>query len=176
MIRYALIVSLLLLGCSPAPDPAAPPAAENKQAVDNAPPDGAPQPAKLEALQAAHDWQYEPGDKLNAAWNEGVKAQLGKLSRSEIIGAINAAGFECTYGEAHEDYPDPAAVCTRSFATRRCQMDWEITSTADKGMVDEVDGSFKRDCVGTADDWPEPIKSAIDDQLAPITPPAVPPN
>jgi hypothetical protein len=39
-----------------------------------------------------------------------------------------------------------------------------------------VDGSFKRDCVGTADDWPEPIQSAIDDQLAPMTPPAVPPT
>ena len=171
MIRYALTVSLLLLGCSPAPDLAVPPAAENKQAVDNA-----PQPAKLEALEAAYDWQYEPGDKLDAAWDEGVKALLAKMSRPGIIGAVNAAGFECTYGEAHEDYPDPAAVCTRSFATRRCQMDWEITSTADKGMVDEVDGNFKRDCVGTADDWPEPIKSAIDDQLAPITPPAVPPN
>lgn len=168
MIRFAtaslgLGLAVMLAACSPTPAPAAEPAPEPQPAVVT--------PAKLADLEAAHDWQYEPGQKLNAAWNDGVKALLGKMSRPDIIGAINAAGFECMYGEAHEDYPDPMAVCTRSFATRRCQMDWEIASTADKGMVDEVDGSFKRDCVGTADDWPEPIKSAIDDQLAPATPP-----
>jgi len=168
MIRIAIGLAALLAGCSPAPTPEPSPAP--------APPAAAAAPTDLTALEAAHDWQYEPGEKLNAAWNEGVKALLGKMSRPDIIGAINAAGFECIYGEAHEDYPDPMAVCTRSFATRRCQMDWEISSTADKGMVDEVDGSFKRDCVGTADDWPEPIKSAIDDQLAPMTPPAAPAN
>jgi hypothetical protein len=75
------------------------------------------------------------------------------------------------YGEAHQDYPDPMAVCSRSFATRACQMDWEISSTAENGMVDDVDGSFRRDCVGTADDWPEPVVSEIDAQLAPVTPP-----
>jgi hypothetical protein len=63
-------------------------------------------------------------------------------------------------------------VCSRSFATRRCQMDWEISSTADKGMVTWVDGAFRRDCVGLADDWPDQVKSAIDDQLAPAAPPA----
>ncbi len=93
------------------------------------------------------------------------------MSRPEVITAINDAGFSCIYGEAHEDYPDPMAVCSRSFATRSCQMDWEISSTAEKGMVDEVDGSYRRDCVGLDDDWPDKVKSAIDDGLAPATPP-----
>ena len=167
MIRFALSACLLLLRCSPA----APPAAEYEQSVDLAPAPEAAKPTDLKSLESAHDWQYEPGEKLNAAWNDGVKALLGKMSRQDIIGAINAAGFECIYGEAHEDYPDPMAVCTRSFATRRCQMDWEIASTADKGMVDEAGGSFKRDCVGLDDDWPDKVKSAIDDGLAPATPP-----
>ena len=122
-------------------------------------------------LEAAHDWQHEPGEALNAGWNEGVKTLLGKLSRQDAIAAIEGAGFACIYGEAHQDYPDPMAVCSRSFATRACQMDWEISSTADKGMVQELDGAFRRDCVGMDDDWPDKVKSAIDDQLAPATPP-----
>ena len=168
MIRFAIGLAALLAACSPAPTPTPEPTP--------APPAAVVAPTDLKAREAAHDWQNEPGEALNTAWNDGVKALLGKMSRPDIIGAINAAGFECIYGEGHEDYPDPAAQCTRSFATRSCQMDWEIFSTADKGMVDEVDGSFKRDCVGTADDWPEPIKSAIDDQLAPMTPPVPPSN
>jgi hypothetical protein len=165
MVRFAFMAAagVLAVGigaCSP------------QQAKAPAP---APGPAVLKELEAAYDWQHEPGDKLNVSWNDGVKAILGKLSRPDAIAAINEAGFECTYGEAHEKYPDPMAVCTRSFATRACQMDWEISSTADKGMVDEVDGTFKRDCVGTDDDWPDKIESAIDNQLAPQTPPATPP-
>jgi hypothetical protein len=133
-----------------------------------------PGPQTLGDLEAAYDWQHQPGQQLNADWASGVQGILGDLSRPKAIEAINAAGFECTYGEAHETYPDPAAVCTRSFATRSCQMDWEITSTADKGMVDWVDGAFRRDCVGLSDDWPDQVKSAIDDQLAPMTPPVMP--
>jgi hypothetical protein len=162
MIRF-IPALLLLAACSQAEAPAPGP--------DPAPPAAAVGPADLKALEAAHDWQHEPGAALNAAWNAGVVSLLGKMSRPEIIGAINAAGFECMYGEAHQDYPDPMAVCSRSFATRACQMDWEISSTAENGMVDEVDGSFRRDCVGTADDWPEPVVSEIDAQLAPTTPP-----
>jgi hypothetical protein len=160
MIRFAFLaaagLAIALAACTPKP-PEAPAAAG---------------PATLKDLEAAHDWQHEPGDKVNAAWNDGVKKILGKRSRPEAIAAIEAAGFSCIYGEAHETYPDPMAVCTRSFATRACQMDWEISSTAEKAMVDEVDGTFKRDCVGTADDWPDKVESAIDNQLAPQTPPA----
>jgi hypothetical protein len=154
--RYALLCALAFAACSPQPPAEPKPGAEVAGA-----------PTTLKDLEAAHDWQHEGGEAVNKAWNDGVKAILSKMSRPDAIGAIKEAGFECIYGEAHETYPDPAAQCTRSFATRACQMDWEIFSTADKGMVDEVDGSFKRDCVGVADDWPDPIKSAIDDQLAP---------
>ena len=172
MIRYALtsatlISAALLAACSPAPAPTPEPAP--------APPVAA-RPADLEGLKTAHDWQSDPGEALNTAWNDGVKAILGKMSRPDAIGAIEAAGFECMYGEAHEDYPDPMAVCTRSFATRDCQMDWEIASTAEKAMVDEVDGTFKRDCVLTDRDWPDKINSAIDEGLAPQTPPPATPN
>lgn len=163
MIRTCLMAALALAACSPAAPPAPVPTPE--------PAPAAAAPSDLKALEAAHDWQHEPGEKLNAAWDEGVKALLGKLSRPDAIAAITGAGFECIYGEGHEDYPDPAAQCTRSFATRSCQMDWEIFSTADKGMVDEAGGSFKRDCVGLDDDWPDKVKSAIDDGLAPATPP-----
>lgn len=168
MIRAALGLALAFAACSPAPAPAPTP--------EPAPPAAAATPADLKALEAAYEWQHTPGEKLNTDWNAGVKAILAKMSRPDAIAAIEAAGFSCIYGEAHADYPDPAAQCTRSFATRACQMDWEIFSTADKGMVNEVDGSFKRDCVGTDDDWPDKVNSAIDEQLAPQTPPAVPPN
>ena len=133
-----------------------------------------PGPETLADLEAAYDWQYEPGQKLNADWATGVQGILGDLSRPKAIEAIEAAGFDCEYGEAHQDYPDPMAVCTRAFATRSCQMDWEISSTADKGMVTWVDGAFRRDCVGLDSDWPDQVKSAIDDQLAPMTPPVAP--
>lgn len=167
MIRYVFSALVLLAACSPAP-----PAANYEQAGELA----QVKSETLEALNQALDWQYDPGDALNTSWNDGVKAILGKMSRSDAIGAIEAAGFECIYGEAHEDYPDPMAVCTRSFATRDCQMDWEIASTAEKAMVDEVDGTFKRDCVLTDRDWPDKIKSAIDEGLAPLPPPPATPN
>lgn len=156
-----LVVGLAALAaaCAPAPETPAP---------------ETPGPKTLEELESAHDWQHGAGEKLNADWNTGVKGILGKLSRPDAIAAIEAAGFACVYGEAHQDYPDPMAVCSRSFATRSCHMDWEISSTADKGMVTAVDGAYRRGCVGVADDWPDEIKSAIDDQLAPAQPPPVP--
>jgi hypothetical protein len=158
-------LTLLAVACAPAPAPETP--------APEAPAPEVAGPKTLAELESAHDWQHGAGEKLNADWNTGVQAILGKLSRPEAIAAIEAAGFACIYGEAHQDYPDPMAVCSRSFATRSCQMDWEISSTADKGMVDEVDGAYRRDCVGVADDWPEPVKSAIDEQLAPgPTPPS----
>ncbi len=155
----ALIAALALCACTP-----------GETASTPAEPAAPTQPADMKALEAAHDWTNEPGEKLNASFTAGAVAVLGKLSRPDAIEAINAAGFECEYGEAHADYPDPMAVCTRSFATRACQMDWEISSTADKGMVDELTASFKRDCVGTDHDWPDKVNSPIDDQLAPVNP------
>ena len=151
-------LAVLATACTPAPETPGPEAPSSKT---------------LAELESAHDWQHGAGEKLNADWNSGVQGILGKLSRPDAIAAIEAAGFSCIYGEAHQDYPDPMAVCTRSFATRSCQMDWEISSTADKGMVTSVDGAYRRDCVGVDDDWPDPVKSAIDDQLAP---PQLPPS
>jgi len=166
MIRAVLAITVALAACSPAQSPA-------PEQAPVAPPAEADVPvaATLNELAAAHEWQHTPGEQLNAAWMAGAKAILGKLSRPAAMDAISEAGFSCIYGEAHQDYPDPMAVCTRSFATRACQMDWEISSTADKGMVDSVDGAFRRDCVGLDDDWPDKVKSAIDDQLAPQAPP-----
>ena len=161
MKRHALIAALALAACTPAAQTASAPTE----------PAAPVQPADLKALDAAHDWQNEAGEKLNADFATGARAILGKMTRPDIITAQIDAGFECTYGEAHQDYPDPMAVCTKSFATRACQFDWEIASTADKGMVDEVTASFKRDCVGTDQDWPDKIESAIDDQLAPAPTP-----
>jgi hypothetical protein len=163
MKNHVLIAALALCACTPATETAFAPA-------ERAAPATPARPAGLKALDAAYDWQNGSGEKLNADFNAGAIAILGKMSRPEAIEAISAAGFECTYGEAHQDYPDPMAVCTKSFATRACQMDWEIASTADKGMVDEVTGSFKRDCVGTDQDWPDPVESPIDNQLAPAQP------
>ena len=164
MIRFAFALALAVSACSPAAPPAPAPTPESASPAAAAPTD-------LKGLEAAHDWQHEAGEALNTGWVDGVKAIIGKMSRPDAIAAIEAAGFSCIYGEAHQDYPDPMAVCSRSFATRACQMDWEISSTADKGMVDEADGAFRRDCVGMDDDWPDKVKSAIDDQLAPAAPP-----
>lgn len=150
MIRYGSLLALALAACQPQG------------------------PATLDALEQAHDWQHEAGDKLNADFDAGVKAILLKMKRPDAIEAITKAGFECVYGEAHQDYPDPMAVCTKEFATRACQMTWEISSTADKGMVDDADGAFKRDCVGTDDDWPDKVNSPIDNQIAPPAPPEEP--
>jgi hypothetical protein len=164
MKSHALVAALALCACTPGAETASTPA------EPAAPPAAPAQPADLKALETAHDWANEAGEKLNADFNAGAVAILGKLSREDAMKAIGEAGYECIYGEAHQDYPDPMAVCTRSFATRACQMDWEISSTADKRMVDEVMASFKRDCVGTDKDWPDPVKSPIDDQLSPAQP------
>ena len=169
MKSHVLIAALALCACTPGAETASTADEVTPPAAQSAPP---VQPVDLKALEQAHDWQHEAGEKLNADFGAGAVAILGRMSRPDAITAINAAGFECIYGEAHQDYPDPMAVCTKSFATRACQFDWEIASTADKGMVDEVTGSFKRDCVGLDDDWPDKVKSAIDEQLAPQTPPS----
>lgn len=166
MKRLALIAAAIALAaCNPAPQPAA---AKYKTVTE---------------LQEALDWQHGKGGDLQAEFDREVKALLVSQKRPADTDAIKAAGYECIFGEAHQDYPDPMAVCSKSFATRACQMDWEISTTVEKGKVSEADATYTRDCVGVADDWPEPKKSAIDDQLAPQTPPepaapapATPPN
>ncbi|MDZ4760764.1 MAG: hypothetical protein SGJ21_06810 [Alphaproteobacteria bacterium] len=131
---------------------------------------GGPQPKSLSDLAASHDWGKEAGKNLNTAFDKNVRRILKRSTRPQAIEAVREAGYECIYGEGHEDYPEPAAQCTRSFATRACQMDWEIFLTSDPkvlGEIDEAAGSFRRDCVGRDRDWPEAVDSPIDDQLAP---------
>lgn len=123
--------------------------------------------SSLEGVHAAHDWQHGSGAELEAAYDLSVREALEPLRRMEAIEALTDAGYDCIFGEAHEDYPEPAAQCVRSFATRACQMDWEVFVTAANGRVDEVTGSFVRDCVGDNRDWPRPLHSPIDEQLAP---------
>jgi hypothetical protein len=124
-------------------------------------------PKTLQESQSAHTWHSDNGKSLNAAFVADARRSLKGTTRAEALDLVKAAGYECQFGEAHENYPDPMAVCTRSFATRACQMDWEVSMTADKGKTKDVDASFTRDCVGTDLDYPEKKKSAIDDQLAP---------
>jgi hypothetical protein len=121
-------------------------------------------------LHVAHDWQHEDGAVLDKAMSRHADRLAKGASRAAAIAQLSEAGYACLYGEAHEDYPEPAAVCARSFATRACQMDWEVVITSDPVLPDSIDssgGEFRRDCVGMDRDWPEPIKSAIDNQLAP---------
>jgi hypothetical protein len=145
-------------------------------ACAHAPPPG----ASLAALHESTDWASVDGAKLSATL-ESTLASAATGGRAALLADLAAAGYECQYGEASADYPEPAAVCKRSFATRACQFDWEVglTSLPSKpGKVETSDATFTRDCVGLGQDWPVPVKSAIDDQLAPppadLAPPADP--
>jgi hypothetical protein len=132
-------------------------------------------PKTVTELHQQHVWQHEPGADLMAAMETGFSRIAHREGRAATLAQLAEAGYECTYGEAHEDYPEPMAVCTRSFASRACQFDWDVSLTSDPKTPDSVDSAeagFRRDCVGLADDFPEPVKSAIDDQLA--RPPALP--
>jgi len=161
MNRTAFALTLALAACSPAQPtaPEAPPA----QPI-------AASPGTLSELASYRDWTSGDPVKHAVAFDADVRRILAPMSRGQTIEAFGDAGYECEYGEAHEQYPDPMQVCTRGFATRECQMDWEISTTADKGMTTEVLTDFKRDCVGTEKDWPHAVESAIDDQLAPLSP------
>jgi hypothetical protein len=131
-------------------------------------------PQTMTEILQTHDWQYDRGGDLVAALDRDFARLARQQGRAATLAKLQAAGYACSYGEGHEDYPEPAAVCTRSFATRACQMDWEVSLTSDPARPDSVDwtdAGFRRDCVGTADDWPEPITSEIDSQLAPAAPP-----
>ena len=135
---------------------------------------GFPKPQTMTEMHQWYDWQHERGEKLYAALANDFSRIAHKAGRAATIAQLGEAGYECQYGEAHEDYPEPMAVCTRSFATRACQMDWEVSLTSDPKKPDSVattDVGYRRDCVSTGADFPEPIESAIDDQLAPLTPP-----
>ena len=131
-------------------------------------------PQTILEMHQTNDWAHERGEKLYAALANDVSRIARKNGRAATLAQLGEAGYECQFGEGHEDYPEPAAVCTRSFATRACQFDWDVTVTSDPKRPDSIyttDVDFRRDCVSTGLDWPEPVVSAIDDGLAPAEPP-----
>lgn len=131
-------------------------------------------PKTIAEMHQASEWQYGEGEALAAGMAKDVRRLAKENGRAATLAQLAEAGYDCQYGEAHEDYPEPMAVCTRSFATRACQFDWEVSIESDPAKPDGVtaaDAAFTRDCVGTQDDWPVPVNSAIDDQLAPMEPP-----
>lgn len=126
--------------------------------------------ASLDQLHVMHDWQNADGARLDASYMSDVRHILAPLGREGALSTLQAAGYACVYGEAHEDYPEPAAQCTYSFATRACQMDWEVFLTSEPASpngIETLDGGFQRDCVGTDRDWPVAGLTEIDRQLAP---------
>ena len=128
----------------------------------------------ISEMHQMHDWQNESGAQLSAALASDVSKIAHRAGRAGTLAQLQAEGYECLYGEAHEDYPEPAAVCSRSFATRACQMDREVPLTSDPERADSVgstDVDFRRDCGSVGADWPEPVVSGIDTHLAPVTPP-----
>lgn len=138
-----------------------------------------PKPQTMTEMHDWNDWQHQRGEKLYVALANDVSRIARKAGRAATLAQLDEAGYACQYGEAHADYPEPMAVCTRSFATRACQMDWEVTLTSDPERADSVETTgvdFRRDCVGTAADWPEPVESAIDSQLAPAEGPGLSPG
>ncbi|MFN3609845.1 MAG: hypothetical protein ACK4Y9_12345 [Hyphomonas sp.] len=123
----------------------------------------------LDELHGMYDWQYEPGSDLNSAYANDMRRVLVPMGREGALAALRSARYECLFGEAHDAYLEPAAQCTYSFATRACQMDWEVFLTSEPsrpGGIETLDTAFQRDCVGTDLDWPEKIVSEIDSQRA----------
>jgi hypothetical protein len=120
-------------------------------------------PASLQELQQERDWLHGEGAMLARAYQRDADALLTGRSTQAALREAEAAGYECAEGEAAD-----TMVCTRSFATRACQFDWTLTLALAPGgsPVTSTRADFRRDCVGTASDWPEPIVSAIDDQLS----------
>lgn len=170
MIRYtaAATAAFALAACSPT-QPDAPEASGPASSA-------AETPATLSDLATYRDWANGDAATHAAAFDAGVGRILSSMSRTQTVEAFGTAGYECQYGEASDQYPDPMQVCTREFATRECQMTWDVTTTADGGMTAEILTGFRRDCVGTDRDWPQAVRSAIDDQLAPPALPAPTPN
>jgi hypothetical protein len=120
---------------------------------------GGPRPSTVDAVAGVYDWQNEPGAKLNAAYQRDMTRLLQGMAPADAAAALRAAQYVCEVGDA--------TACKRSFATRACQMDWDLAFPTNGLTIPAVAASFRRDCVGVTGDWPTPRDSAIDDQLAP---------
>jgi hypothetical protein len=165
MVRYTVAAALVLGACSP----------DQRPAPDAQPAPASVSPTTLAELATYRDWTNGDPVKHAVAFDADARRILAPMSRTQTIDAFGSARYECQYGEASAEYPDPMQVCKREFATRECQMTWEISTTADEGMTTEVLTDFNRDCVGTDKDWPHAVESEIDTQQAPPRLPA-PPN
>jgi hypothetical protein len=166
-----LCLSVTLGACSPAPAP------QPTTATSPAPlPLLTPAPTKLGDLMKSRTWRSEDGKLLSDWFDAEARRLMSPMTRPATTDQFATAGWSCTYGEGSEDYPDPAQVCTLSFATPECQLDWELMTTADKGKTTEVDGEFRRDCIGLDRDWPEKKTGEMDRNLATPTLPAPTPS
>lgn len=106
-------------------------------------------PQTVAEVHQWYDWRHERGEKLYVALANDFSRIARRDGRAAAIAQLGEAGYECQYGEAHEDYPEPAVQCTRSFATRACQFDWEVFVTSDPAIPDSVetaDTGFRRLC------------------------------
>ena len=74
-------------------------------------------PQTVREMHQIHDWQHDRGARLYAALANDVSRIARKAGRAGTLAQLQAEGYGCFYGEAHEDYPEPAAVCSRSFAS-----------------------------------------------------------
>lgn len=127
-------------------------------------------PASLADIDGASNWNLDDGDALAFRFQRDMRRLLGGRAVGDAIGDLSVAGYECATGEAGDGHPDPTSVCTKSFATRACQLDWRVDLAPRNSLVDGVETGFTRDCVGKDRDWPEAKAPAIDDQLAPAKP------
>lgn len=112
------------------------------------------------------DWAGDSGKSLAAEYKRDMTRRLVGRDIGDALETLKADGYDCATGEAHEAHPDPISVCRKSFATRACQTDWEVTLSPRKAVVRNAETEFTRDCVGVDRDWPAPKRSAIDDGLA----------
>jgi hypothetical protein len=160
-----LATAAALAACSPAPP--APAASASPSAAPAALPLLEPAPARLGDLMKSRTWRTEDG-KLLADWFDAEAKRLMKpMTRSQTVDQFQTAGWECMYGEGSEDYPNPLQVCTLSFGTPECQLDWEISTEAENsGATKDVSTTFTRDCIGVDRDWPEKKTGPMDDNLA----------
>ncbi|MEQ1929915.1 MAG: hypothetical protein ABL957_05200 [Parvularculaceae bacterium] len=129
-----------------------------------------PGPATFADLDRAYDWNLDDGDALASSFERDLRRLLLGRNIGDALQQLRGAGYDCETGEAHERHPDPLSVCTKSFATRACQLDWRAELQPEQDAVRSVDAGFSRDCVGVNRDFPGEQRSAIDDQLTPMKP------
>jgi hypothetical protein len=163
-----ILAALALSACDPKPAPTASP-------TPTPTPTAAPAAASLGEIATAHAWTTEPGEALSVALAADAQRILLPMTRAALIDALPAAGYQCQYGEATAEYPNPLQVCTRTATTDGCELGWELSTTASNaGQTETVDSTFTRNCPGIERDWP--MQSDPGQDLASSPMPTLPPN